>query len=245
MFQLTRVHDVVHIQPYEFGRDVLTAVRNALNAKYPNKVMRNLGLCVALYDILHIGESHLHPGSAAHHTAVQFRLVIFRPHIGEILTGSVVSSDEEGVRISLGFFNDIHVPKTLLQEPSSWSAEENLWVWDVTSTDQLFVDLENELRFRVQHISYRPPTNMASARQAAATAQAAQHPLEPAPAAAAAVLPASAVAMAAAVGVPAGVERVLGPDHVAPELGDVALGLAREPVPLHADDVVRALALLP
>jgi len=173
MFQLTRVHDVVHIQPYEFGRDVLTAVRNALNAKYPNKVMRNLGLCVALYDILHIGESHLHPGSAAHHTAVQFRLVIFRPHIGEILTGSVVSSDEEGVRISLGFFNDIHVPKTLLQEPSSWSPEEGLWVWNVTPEHELFVDLENPIRFRVHQIVFAEQGNAASRAAVAATAAAA------------------------------------------------------------------------
>ena len=173
MFQLTRVHDTVHIQPNEFGKDVLTAVRNALNAKYPNKVMRNLGLCVALYDILHIGESHLHPGSAAHHTAVHFRLVIFRPHVGEILTGSVVSCDEEGVRISLGFFNDIHVPKSLLQEPSSWSPEESLWMWNVTPDHQLFLDLENPVRFKVHQIVFAEQANAASRAAVAATAAAA------------------------------------------------------------------------
>lgn len=99
---------------------------------------------------------------------------MFRPFVGEILTGTVVSCTEEGLRISMGFFDEIHAPSRLLQTPSSWSAEECLWVWDVTPTDRLFFDLENEVRFRVQKIVYRPPTNMASARQAAAIAAAAQ-----------------------------------------------------------------------
>ena len=106
---------------------------------------------------------------------------MFCPFVGEILSGTVVSCNEQGVRVSMGFFDEIHVPSRLLQEPSSWSAEENLWVWGVTATDQLFVDLENECRFRVQHIEYRPPTNMASARQAAATANAAKAPGKEAP----------------------------------------------------------------
>ena len=138
------------------------------------QVISNHGLCVAIYDLVRVGEAHLHPGSACQHISVEFRLAMFSPFVGEILSGTVVSCNEQGLRISMGFFDEIHVPSRLLQEPSSWSAEENLWVWDVTSSDQLFVDLENECRFRVQHIEYRPPTNMASARQAAATANAAK-----------------------------------------------------------------------
>jgi len=168
MFQLARVQDTVHIQPSEFGKSILVAVRDALNCKYPNKVVRNLGLCVALFDILHIGESHLHPGSAAHHTAVEFRIVVFRPYVGEILTGNVVSCDDEGVRITLGFFDDIRVPKALLQEPSSWSPEESLWVWDVDTDHQLFLDLENPVRFRVHDVVFPAQANLA--KKDAATA---------------------------------------------------------------------------
>lgn len=138
------------------------------------QVISNQGLCVTVYDILRVGEAHLRPSSACQHVSVEFRLVMFRPFVGEILTGTVVSCDEEGVRISMGFFDEVHAPSRLLQDPARWSSEENLWVWDVTPTDPLFFDLENEVRFRVQKLSYRPPTNMASARQAAATAAAAR-----------------------------------------------------------------------
>lgn len=41
------------------------------------------------------------------------------------------------------------VPNTMLPEPSSWSQDEKLWVWNVTPEDKLFLDLENQARFRV------------------------------------------------------------------------------------------------
>jgi DNA-directed RNA polymerase III subunit RPC8 len=171
MFELAKLHDTVHIQPSEFAKPILSAVTDALSEKYPNKVVPGLGLCVTLHDILHVGESQLYPGSAAHHTAVEFRVVVFRPHVGEVMTGTVVSCDPDGVRVSLGFFDEIHVPARMLQPPSTWSAEEGVWIWDVTPDHQLFLDLENELRFRIEEVRFREPTNAASltARREAAS----------------------------------------------------------------------------
>ena len=54
------------------------------------------GLCIALYDLLSVGEPYLHHGSAAQHAMVEFRLVVFRPFVGEILTGTILASDEKG-----------------------------------------------------------------------------------------------------------------------------------------------------
>lgn len=117
-------------------------------------MVRDLGMCVALYDVISVGESQLHQGSASQHSAVEFRLVIFAPFVGEILTGTIMSCDEAGLRLSLGFFDEIYVPKALLQAPSSWSGDEKLWVWNVTESDQLFFDIDNMARFRVMDVSY-------------------------------------------------------------------------------------------
>ena len=57
-----------------------------------------------------------------------------------------MSSDSEGLRLSLGFFDELYVPKTALQAPSAWNGEEQLWVWNVTEDDALFFDLDNEAR---------------------------------------------------------------------------------------------------
>lgn len=165
MFEIARLRDTVHIQPAEFGKPLLTVVRDALSDKYPNKVVPGLGLCIAIYDVCEVGESQLYPGSAEHHTLVEFRLVIFRPYVGEVLSGTIVSCDTQGVRLSLGFFDEIYVPSARLQQPSRWSEEERVWVWEVPGTSsQLFFDVQDPLRFRVEEVRFREPANEASAQ---------------------------------------------------------------------------------
>jgi len=56
------------------------------------QVLRELGLCIALYDVLSVGEPRLHHGSPAQHVSVEFRLVMFRPFVGEILVGTIIAS---------------------------------------------------------------------------------------------------------------------------------------------------------
>jgi len=85
---------------------------------------------------------------------VEFRLVVFRPFVGEILTGTILASDEKGLQLSMGFFDEVHVPNTRLQKPCSWSADEKLWVWNVTESDVLFFDLQNDVRFRVVRVEF-------------------------------------------------------------------------------------------
>ena len=47
---------------------------------------------------------------------------------------------------------------TSSQVPSSWSADEQLWVWDYTDEDRLFLDLDNPVRFRVHKVTYNRPS---------------------------------------------------------------------------------------
>jgi len=158
-----RLSDVMHISPSEFGKGLLVAIEDALNNKYPNKIVPNLGLCVSLYDVTEVGESHLYPGNASHHTYVEFRLVMFKPFVGEVLDGQIVNCNAQGMRISLGFFDEVHVPSRLLQEGSVWSEDEMVWVWCVPDTDhQLFFDTGNPLRFKVEAVRFREPSNEAA-----------------------------------------------------------------------------------
>lgn len=70
--------------------------------------------------------------------AVKFRMVVFRPFTSEVILAKVKSSDESGVRsepnyatcvhiahftdlpsVSVGFFDDIHIPTAYLPSPSA------------------------------------------------------------------------------------------------------------------------------
>jgi DNA-directed RNA polymerase III subunit RPC8 len=89
----------------------------------------NVGLCVTFYDFISIGEPYLYPSEGCAIQLVKFRMVIFRPFVGEILIGKLVKSTREGLRISLDFFDDILIPAALLQSPCVFNPANNLWSW--------------------------------------------------------------------------------------------------------------------
>lgn len=59
--------------------------------------MLNVGLCIALKDIIRLGDSIILPGDGASHTEVLFHYIVFRPTIGDIITGKIRSCSREGV----------------------------------------------------------------------------------------------------------------------------------------------------
>lgn len=61
------------------------------------QVIKNVGLCIGLYDITQIGDSYIIPGDGAAHIKVTFRYIIFRPSINEVIEGKVKVCDSEGI----------------------------------------------------------------------------------------------------------------------------------------------------
>ena len=75
-------------------------------------------MVVTLYDILNIQGGHIHHSEGAASFLVTFRVVVFRPFAGEVLTGVLHKSTPEGIHVALGeFFQDIFVPETYIQVP--------------------------------------------------------------------------------------------------------------------------------
>jgi len=44
----------------------------------------------------------------------EFRMTVFRPFVGEVLTGRIMAATHNGIRISLEFFDDISIPSHLI-----------------------------------------------------------------------------------------------------------------------------------
>lgn len=68
--------------------------------------------------------------------------------MGEVLTGRIRSCTEEGISVTLTFFDDIFIPSHCLQPGSTFNPEERLWVWNYEG-NELFMDLDEKIRFRV------------------------------------------------------------------------------------------------
>jgi len=119
MFTTVVIRDTLILKPHLFEKEIITAVEDEIHMKYCNKILPDVGLCVAIYDFISIGDPHIYPnqqGSCFVETT--FRLMVFRPFVGEIISGRIMASDpEQGLKIAIGFFNDIYIPPYLLAQP--------------------------------------------------------------------------------------------------------------------------------
>lgn len=63
MFILTTISDLVQIPPHEFYRKDREEIEDKINEKYSNKVVQNIGLCIAMYDLLNASDGLISHGT--------------------------------------------------------------------------------------------------------------------------------------------------------------------------------------
>nr|CAG4641197.1 EOG090X0DHL [Eulimnadia texana] len=152
MFLLAEMKQTVRVLPEKFNVELVKAIGDELNRKLANKVVLNVGLCIALWDITKQEESYILPGDGASHTKVHFRYVVFRPFMEQVIIGKVKNSSREGVQVTLGFFDDIYISAENMQHPSRFDENEHLWLWEYQTDEgkhDLYMDVGEEIRFRV------------------------------------------------------------------------------------------------
>nr|CAG4635060.1 EOG090X0DHL [Alona affinis] len=152
MFVLTLIRQTVRVPADKFKLAIDQAIAEELNLKFANKVVLNVGLCIALWDITKRGKSFILPSDSGHHTKVELRLVVFRPFLDEILVGKIKSCNKDHVQVTLSFFDDIFIPAEYLPDNSKFVEEENLWAWVYQNdggTHEMFMEIGADIRFKV------------------------------------------------------------------------------------------------
>ncbi|XP_059477772.1 DNA-directed RNA polymerase III subunit RPC8 [Neocloeon triangulifer] len=163
MFFLRTFRMVVKITPNLFGKSRNESISNELDKKLANKVVINVGLCICLYDITHIGDSHIIPGDGSAHMKVTFRYVVFCPSKEETIEGKVKLCDNEGIHVSLTFFDDILIPPMHMQCPSKFNEVQSTWIW-MYKVDQesdpveMVVEKGDDIRFKVVDLEFNDTT---------------------------------------------------------------------------------------
>lgn len=155
MFQLSLVSDLTKIPPNLFNIPRHSAIRQELNDKYANKVIPKLGLVIAVWDILDVEDGLLKPGDGAIFMKVKFRCIVFKPFVGEVLTGWVESCTPDGIKVNMEFFDDIFIPKSLIFENAYY--KDNAWVWPMDEEDNLYIDVNEKINFRIEEEVFNEP----------------------------------------------------------------------------------------
>ncbi|RFU34359.1 hypothetical protein B7463_g1972, partial [Scytalidium lignicola] len=149
MFILTKIADLVEITPEDFSKDAAQAIEDNINAKYANKVIQKIGLCICLYDLLSASDGLIGHGKGVVNVNVEFRLIVFRPFKHEVMLGRISSSTTTEIRIRTHFFDSIVVPMKMLPEGSYFDHKEQVMIWMSEGTP-LYFDNHETVRFRIE-----------------------------------------------------------------------------------------------
>lgn len=153
MFSLVGVEDVVRLPPEKFSTVRFQSLEEEVNAKYVNKVLEDEGLCLGLWDWIQKGDDRILHGDGATMTRVKFRLVVFRPEIGEVMLARVSVADPSGLELSLEFFDDIHIAASAIQTPAEFDENEKAWVWKYEGND-LYIYEGDFVWFKVTELKF-------------------------------------------------------------------------------------------
>ena len=166
MFLLSVIEEKLKILPEQFHTDSKIVLIEQIEQKYANKILTEVGLGICFYDFLEVGDPYVYPAEGCAHQLVRFRMVFFRPFVGETLVGKVLSSNEEGIRVSLEFFEDILIPSYHLHSPAEY--KDGLWAWNYgDSPDSGFVfRLGATIRVKVRSINFTKYTSTAKGVEA-------------------------------------------------------------------------------
>ncbi|XP_065560162.1 uncharacterized protein LOC136027130 isoform X1 [Artemia franciscana] len=156
MFQKVTLDHKVFIKPRLFSKNDYNAIVTALSEIYGNKVVPELGLCVSIDRLLKVGDRIVpQSGDGSYEVAVTFSAYFFCPFIGEIIEGNISGMTSESVKVSLGFFDDISVPKSLLPGNTVFDEVEQVFVWNVDEDIQFRIETGLKVWIRVKEIKFK------------------------------------------------------------------------------------------
>ena len=137
--------------------NLVDEVMNHLLIEYSNKIIPpHHGLCITVSAIDKIGDARIFPEDGSTYLNVDFRLILFRPYHNEVIEGEIATADASGIRISLGFFEQVFVPHRNLPKPSTFNEETECWEYRPTAETVLQFEREDIVHLKVVDTVFKP-----------------------------------------------------------------------------------------
>ncbi|XP_021616444.1 DNA-directed RNA polymerase III subunit RPC8 isoform X4 [Manihot esculenta] len=151
MFYLSLIEHTLRLPPSLLSLPLQDAIKQELENTFLDKVIANLGLCISVYDIRKLEGGFIFPGDGASTYVVEFRMVVFRPFVGEIIAAKLKESNKDGLRSH-------RLPNPSIYERDPGNRYQVVWSWEYDSEDnnKFIIDGLDEIKFRVENVEYPP-----------------------------------------------------------------------------------------
>jgi DNA-directed RNA polymerase subunit E' len=114
MFYIIEIEDYIRVEPKLFGLATKEAVEKQLQETYAEYHSRELGEVIGVISISEVGEGIIIPGDGAAYYNSQFKLLVWKPEMQELVYGVINEITNFGAFINLGVMQGmIHISQTM------------------------------------------------------------------------------------------------------------------------------------
>jgi DNA-directed RNA polymerase subunit E' len=114
MFYLIEIEDYVRVEPKLFGLPTIEAVKQQLNETYKEFSNKEFGSVISVIDVMGVGDGIIIPGDGAAYYNSNFKLLIWKPEMQELVYGTINEITNFGAFINLGPIQGmIHISQTM------------------------------------------------------------------------------------------------------------------------------------
>ncbi|HRZ85528.1 MAG TPA: DNA-directed RNA polymerase [Candidatus Paceibacterota bacterium] len=114
MFYLIDVEDFIRVEPKLFGLPTKEAVEQQLNETYTRHFDKELGMVLAVAEVNEIDNGIIIPGDGAAYYKSNFKLVVWKPEMQELVYGTISEITNFGAFMDLGAMQGmIHISQTM------------------------------------------------------------------------------------------------------------------------------------
>jgi len=155
MFYKTQLKDHIRIPPHLFGLKLEDAMLERIKKKYEGYISKELGIVVDVSELNNIGEGIIIPGDGASYYETEFKVIIFKPEMQEVVLGRIKDIADFGAFISIGPIEGmIHISQTM-DDFVSFNKEKTL----AGKESKKVLKIGDKCRARIIATSYKDPTN--------------------------------------------------------------------------------------
>jgi DNA-directed RNA polymerase subunit E' len=102
MYYKMNLEDKVRVPPDRLGEDLKKVILNVLQEQLEGSIDKEIGIFIAVTQVIDVGEGDLIPGDGAVYYDVSFEAVVLRLALQEVIEGDVVETTSFGAFVSLG-----------------------------------------------------------------------------------------------------------------------------------------------
>lgn len=114
MFYETKLRDHIRVPPSYFSDELKQVILKSLNEKFAGFITKDLGIIIAVSEVIEIGEGIIIPGDGAPYYDTKFKILNYKPELQEPLLAFVTDITDFGAFLNIGVIDGmVHIGQTM------------------------------------------------------------------------------------------------------------------------------------